>query len=449
MNMPDFVGCVWNPARRPLTLWGMTAISATLPAVAKPPCDEFGKHLTHLRQERRISARALALALGQNESYIYQWEHKPIHASREVLQRVVQTLELDESERRELFRLADLRDAPQAAKDLYQPAIDSDANLLAALLRIPHEWPTQSQAPSAQSQRVKPLLEAAGWALARAAADDPGVMPPASIDWPAPLVQRGVVQALEPSFTPVVPHPGLLHEELSHRDIPLEQIAQKFDDLSLALGVARTYRRLLFADAGRAHASAGLLKSWAYERVPGVPESITLVFQDRVTCCVDIVDVRCNAVASVEMVLLTHRLWPQGDRAPAGRWKYSWTTPARDAFRTIATANPELFEYYEDGQDIRDAIYALRSGYVDYDAACKELGLERGGEQELTKALRTGRLDTQTAQQLALAPYRLAAVKDPRVLVAYLRSLEALVPSLDEGTAEPSEKVKAKRKRRL
>ncbi len=412
------------------------AMSATMSDMTTQPCDPFGQLLSDLRKDRRFSARRLSQALGLSEAYIYKWEHEPrIRITRTVLERVVTELAASDSERRELFRLADLRDAPETAKHLYEsaPDADSDRNLLDALLDVPHDWPSQPTTPTTRSERAQLLIDAAAWALAELACDRTDLLPPFThIRWPEPLRRLGIVPEVD-SAVAIDPPAGLLEQELPFIDQLAEPVTN-IDAFTQSLGMARVYRRMLFSDSKRASDAAGLLDSWQYDRVQSLSKCVSLRF-GRLALheASGAQDVDCKTVASAAMRSLACHLWTAGQ---IRRRKLNWWCgyESIDAMALVGlTSRPEHNWNYGCASGLRDSVYIMRSRIWPYalTAIRRQFQIDPGGQSELEEQLRQLHLDDSMRAQIGSNAWLFASV-DPKVLSSYVRALDAALPPPDE-----------------
>lgn len=372
-------------------------MSATITDMAKPPCDAFGEYLANLRKQRGISARGLSQALGLSEAYIYKWEHESrVRVTRTVLERVVTELDVSEDERQELFRLADLRDAPETAKHLYESsqAGDPDRNLLHALLEIEHDWPSEPSTPNPHSTRARLLLDAASWPLARIAAHCTEALRPfAHVRWPQPLIDLGIVPAVDSEEAIAIPD-ALVEEELPFVHLLKDPVTPKDVDTQ-SLAMARTYKRLLFSDAQRARAALEPVQRWSYDRTQDLAECLSITFK---TTDIDkkagFQDVTCSVVEAVGHRDLAKYLWVMGNDLPGdqppARWYAKATESDTAAMNALAYLFPAELKSYELGQNLRDAFYCVRSASwaTAQQSLCKHYGMEYGSAPKLESELR-------------------------------------------------------------
>ena len=246
--------------------------------------DEFGEYLAKLRTERRLSGQALGNAVGKSDDYIGGWERENRPINKSVLAKVGDVLGLTDIERRELFRLADLRAAPIGDRHFYSLlAANNDPIVFRALVEVDHEWAGEPKHLDA-IRAVESLREAmwviagVGRVLATVAAAHTHILPPFShVRWPKLLVQAERVPPSDPAAVVV---------DLSRWDVipaldvaePANPWSDAFNVASLSEGMAFKYRQAVFLDLDRARQAASLLQYWSLRTV-GASCYLTLRFR--------------------------------------------------------------------------------------------------------------------------------------------------------------------------
>lgn len=418
----------------------------TIPDMAKPPTDDLGRFLAKLRESRGLSGLALANETGIGQTLIHRWEKTTRRVNRELLAKLADGLKLSADERRELFRLADLRDAPESARDLYREAPDPDGNLLQALLEVPRErreWPAEPPNPNPQSERAQLLIDAVAWVLAHREAlsfRQAEVLPVDSIRWPDKLIKLGIKREPDPATECVEIPEGLLREEMPFLD-QLEHPVTALDNETQSLGAARVYRRLLFATLDRARRAASKIAFWSYDRSQELSDCLRLTFTDH---CHSVLDVSASVVSeSLERRTASHVWFSAATKYEAYITGFYHRLRPIDwmVLQAVALTDRARLKSYADGQVLRDAAFVLSSGAINWRAMREQYGIEEGSEPDIEAQLATGIMDVPTRQRIAMEPWRLAGVKDDRVIGRYLFHLLALVPDQPDSAEGTKQKV--------
>jgi len=382
--------------------------------VARTPIDKFGEFLSALRGRRNISARALSLRLGFAEAYIHRWEHQSSRVNRSVLERVARELDVSDADRRELFRLADMRDAPPSAKALYRSAADATTNIVSALLEVEdHEVPAGPDSPPMPSTLTFEFAGAVAGVLAVTSAHaGDSELDFRRLHWPTVAYTSGVLdckaQRSKDSAYAISEDSAAIVELVSGA------VQRQSDPLSLTVAyqtIASAYTDWLFADPARATGCVSPISRWQLERgfEAGV---LTLWFRDnRVNDRYRVDGVSAGVVADVNLRRLAY-IVAQLSGSERGRNEFVFIPQGFDNSAIICGSEfgDKFLEHMSANrlgkavlrnhlQNFRDTMYVL----MDADAWLSRNGLgshqwlvraAHGRSKEITVGLDNHRLDT-------------------------------------------------------
>lgn len=436
-------------------------VDVTVGDMVREPHDEFASFLMRLRKGRGVSARKLSQSLGFNEAYVYQWEHEPRRVNREVLDRIARLLEATPTERRDLFRLADMRGAPDSVKHLYDAQVDPDQTLLEAILERPHNWPSEPPVPNAHSERAQPLLDAMAWTLAKLASrENAGVLDPfTDIMWPRQLRDCAILSTAIPDNNPVAMPQAIVEQELPFID-QLRLPVSAMDAATQSIAMARAYRRLLFSDRERARKLAESIEFWEYDRHQLLSEAVSIrLSESDLNDKFGMTDVSCRVVASVTRRSLAGILWLfcngqcqiEGREAEL-RYRAWHCVIEPEDWTTLSMASwieSRHLESFHNAQELRDSIARMKTWAWPFVVRqiCEMHNVKYGSDHALIKKLNESVYGDSFHRELRQDPWRLAAVP-PDALLRKLQAYNMLVPPFDptKTVEEPTPKPKRSRK---
>lgn len=409
-------------------------------ATMREPVDQFGRKLRELRKARGVTADKLSLAVGGSKTLVGKWERESRAVTAEVLRKIADALRLSPAEHRDLSRLAALRRVPDDFREELAPAPDPDANLLQALLERRHYWPDEPESPSPRSHVVKVLLDAVAWAVLRRewyGEQVDGDALGARVTWPAPLQALGLAseprsaERIEVSLEAVRQElPSIDRAELPVSDTASEPFFE---------GLCRALRRTVFSDLARTRATLERIEYWEYGKSPGLAACASLRFQDYIVKGDDGVpvdiddtvrDVSCHVIAEVELRCLAEPMRNTASAALAGSWRprdwrwaahYGVRTLDLTVLQTVALSQTRKRETYEDGQDLRDALYVIEARALRGSEFDSPRQRTREGTTDLQRQLYNGRLDDETRHRTAASPSLLTTEASITGLAEYLR----------------------------
>lgn len=428
-------------------------IVAGIMARMRETVDEFAARLRQLRKERGVPADQLSLDCKVSRSYIGRWEREQCTVNRKVLQRVVDRLGLPPADRMELFRLADLRDAPQTVA-LHNPFRDrADANLLSELLTVDGiDAVTVGHDPGGPPAAA--LLDSVGWVLAYYAARQ-GVLPPFThVAWPEQLIKAGAMPRIGNDVFPkgvpdeyhiqyVAADP--LPDLLSVGNDDLAAFIENFNALDAHItAVAHAYRDLVFADRDRTCTIVQQIQHCSIVRQgDSLAHSLRLRF--RTADANDqhgVHDVAPDVVAQVGERTLGFYLWcgwRGGSTGNAPPWVCQLATTDEVALDTVGRAHPANLRTYRDRASLRDALYAMHAPFWPWLLFLLRMNYEvpEGSASDIEREMRAIPLSDATRLRILTDRWILTAA-DPKVVIRYLESLNSL--PLDEPVASKATK---------
>ena len=420
----------------------------------REPVDQFGRRLRELRKARGLAANELSAKARVSRTFVSKWEREPRIVNKAILQRVAAALNLSEAEHAELSRLAVLRQVPDELKDQLTPHSDPDSNLLTALLEIDHEWPSEPPDPNPRSERTQLLLDAVAWPLIFAYAASEYRWGPQAwhLQWPETIARLWHVREEKNPKPRIYMPEAILREEAPFLD-QIGDARTLLDATTQSIGMARVYRRALFADLDRTRALVSdRVKFWAYDRLQHLAESATLEsYTPDATDAWDFADVSCRVAAFVGERDVARSLWYSLVAFLHDPWHCEWQAFDWLALQTIAMADTRILKHsFWDRQHVRDALFIFHAeswAEVTYTLRSR-FGDGRNTKNDLESQLEAGVLEDDMRRLIAAEPWRVAAV-DRQLLIRYLKSKMELVPEFAEtGPVEEAQIHKPSRGKR-
>jgi transcriptional regulator with XRE-family HTH domain len=405
----------------------------------RTPTDEFARRLRELRREHGFTADRLSVQCGVAKSYIGRWEREPCLVNREILQRVAEALELPAVDRKELFRLADLRNAPDAAKEIYRSAADPDEILFGVLMELDHHWPEELGRSLERTHHSNAIVDALGWAILRRESrvrPDGGDATCARADWPDAIAVLGFASTSGRGFS--VPL------DVVRQEVPQALSGQlpstEADSEAFFLGLARAYRRAFFADVKRAREAARVVIRWEYARTQGPHGRLFADFKPELLKDAwdeseppaefydDIEGVTCPLVAETEHRAIAQYMRSRAcqhlrkDPLSSRAWKPYFRSGSAElaVLQTVAMAEMKERSNANDFQDILDARYIVASRTWFQRDCVGDGSLPAIPAEDWSEMCENGRISDAIRGMIATCPDVLENEQDLTAISAYL-----------------------------